>query len=187
MQTTMNRILQSIAITGVACAAFLTTTGALAQDRQRGRPDAAQIQEWQQRRLEGMKDQLEIKDDAEWKAIEPLIQKVMDAQRNYMADRLRGAFGRGRGGDRGDRGGDNNSQGGQRPRGGGMFGTPSPETEALQKAVDAKATNSELKAALAKYQEARKEKQAELEKAQADLRKVLSVRQEAVASLAGLL
>ena len=44
-----------------------------------------------------------------------------------------------------------------------------------------------LKAALAKYIESRKAKQAELETAQANLRKVLSVRQEAIASLNGLL
>jgi hypothetical protein len=40
---------------------------------------------------------------------------------------------------------------------------------------------------MAKMQEARKAKQAELEKAQADLRKVLSVRQEAIATASGLL
>jgi hypothetical protein len=59
--------------------------------------------------------------------------------------------------------------------------------EALQKAVDGKASQAELKTAIARYQEARKAKQAELEKAQADLRKVLTVRQEAVAVLEGLL
>src|SRR2546427_650074 len=73
---------------------------------------------------------------------------------------------------------------GGRPFGG---GEPSPEAEALQRAIDSKASNSELKAALTKFLEARKAKQADLEKAQADLRKVLSVRQEAAASLMGLL
>ena len=57
----------------------------------------------------------------------------------------------------------------------------------MQKAIDGKASNSEMKAAIAKFQEARKAKQAELEKAQADLRKVLSVRQEAIATANGLL
>ena len=59
--------------------------------------------------------------------------------------------------------------------------------EALQKAVESKAPADELKAKLAKLREARKEKEAALEKAQEDLRKVLSVRQEAAAVLAGLL
>jgi hypothetical protein len=57
----------------------------------------------------------------------------------------------------------------------------------LQKAIDGKASNSEMKAALARYQEARKAKQAELEKSQAELRKVLTVRQEAIATMSGLL
>jgi hypothetical protein len=68
-----------------------------------------------------------------------------------------------------------------------MFGQTSAESDALQKAIDAKASNSELKAAIAKYAEYRKAKQAELEKAQADLLKVLTVRQEAIATLNGLL
>jgi hypothetical protein len=57
----------------------------------------------------------------------------------------------------------------------------------LQKAIESKAPADELKAKLAKLREARKEKEAALEKAQEDLRKVLSVRQEAAAVLAGLL
>jgi hypothetical protein len=57
----------------------------------------------------------------------------------------------------------------------------------LQKAIDAKAPKAEVKAALEKYVAARKAKQAELEKAQEELRKVLTSRQEAIATLNGLL
>ena len=46
---------------------------------------------------------------------------------------------------------------------------------------------AETKAALAKFVEARKAKQAALDKAQADLRKVLTPRQEAIATVNGLL
>jgi len=147
----------------------------------RGNFDPAQFQ---QRMMEGLKDRLEVKDDAEWKALEPLIQKVMDARRDSMSGMGRGMFGArgGRGGN--DNGNNNNDRG---SRGGGFFGTPSPEAEALQKAIDNKAPNSEIKAALAKYIESRKAKQADLEKAQAELRKVLTTRQEAIASLSGLL
>jgi hypothetical protein len=53
--------------------------------------------------------------------------------------------------------------------------------------VDGKASNAELKAALSRYQESRKAKEEDLQKAQAELRKVLSVRQEAIATLRGLL
>ena len=66
-------------------------------------------------------------------------------------------------------------------------GEPMPEQEALQKAIDAKAPADEIKSKLAKYREARKVKEANLAKAQDDLRKVLSVRQEAIASVSGLL
>jgi hypothetical protein len=142
----------------------------------RGNFDPAQFQ---QRMLDNLKESLEITDDAEWKAIEPLVTKVLDLRRQSMSGMGRGMFGRNRGG---------NSQDSQnRPRGGGFFGTPSPDAEALQKAIDGKASNNEMKAAIAKFQEARKAKQAELEKAQADLRKVLSVRQEAIATSDGLL
>jgi hypothetical protein len=136
--------------------------------------------------MEGFKERLEIKDDADWKALQPLIEKVMDAQRAVISDRIRGAFGRGGR----PPGGDNNGsgdQGGRRSSRGGFGGEPSAEAEALQKAIDGKAPNSELKAAIAKFVESRKDKQAELEKAQAELRKVLSVRQEAIATVSGLL
>lgn len=124
---------------------------------------------------ERTKEQLEITDDSEWKAIEPLVTKVNEARLAAFA----GGFG-GRGFGRGGGGG----QGG----GGGFPGAPAnPEREALQKAIDAKAPASELKSALDKYVASRKAKQAELEKAQAALRKVLSQRQEALATLNGLL
>jgi hypothetical protein len=156
--------------------------GGQGRKRGGGNFDPAQFQ---QQRLDRTKERLEITDDTEWNAIKPLVEKVMTAQAGVAADRMRGMFGgRNRGG-----GGDNASgdQGGQ-PRGGfGGFGTPSPEAEALRKAIEAKASNSELKAAVAKFIEARKTKQAEMEKAQADLRKVLSVRQEAIATETGLL
>jgi len=145
-------------------------------------------EERQQERMNQVKEELEVKDDAEWKIIQPLVQKVEDARRQVMADRMSGMmrrFSRG-GGDNG--GGDNN---GDRRRnrggGGGFFGDPSPESESLKKAVDGKASNSEMKAAIAKFMEARKANEAALLKAQDDLRKVLSVRQEGIATLNGLL
>ena len=143
-----------------------------------GRGDPAQFQ---QRMLERTKEVLEVTDDAEWKAMEPLVQKVMDLRRQSFSGMGRGMFGRG------PRGGDNPPGGDQAPRRGGMFGTPSPEADALQKAIDSKASKAEMKAALEKYQASRKANQAALEQAQADLRKVLTSRQEAIATLNGLL
>ncbi len=59
--------------------------------------------------------------------------------------------------------------------------------KALQKAIDAKAPAPEMKAALTKYLEYRKAKQADLDKARDALRAVLTSRQEAIATLSGLL
>jgi hypothetical protein len=130
----------------------------------RGGFDPAQMQE---RMMERYKEQLEIKDDTEWKALQPMIKKVMDARMSQFS-------GMGRGMRRPD---DNNNSG--RPA--------NPEADALNRAIEGKASNAELKAAVAKVQESRKAKQAELEKAQAALRQVLSVRQEAIATANGLL
>jgi hypothetical protein len=145
----------------------------------RGNFDPAQMQ---QRMMERTKETLEVTDEAEWKAMQPLVQKVMDLRRQSFSGMGRGMFGRG------PRGGDNPPGGDQaQQRRGGMFGTPSPEAEALQKAIDSKASKAEMKAALDKYQASRKASQAALEQAQADLRKVLTTRQEALATLNGLL
>ena len=182
------RINRWLMAAGMAAAMYLGTNDVQAQPGQgqggdRPRFDPAQMM---QRRMDGIKEQMEITDDGEWKAIQPLVQKVMEAQMQSMRGMARGMMG---GPPR--RGGDN-AQGGdqsQRRGGGGFgaFGQPNPEAEALQKAVDAKAPKAELKAAVEKYQASRKAKQAELEKAQDELRKVLTTRQEAIATLNGLL
>jgi hypothetical protein len=144
-----------------------------AQERQgRGNFDPEQMRA---RMMERYREQLEVKSDEEWKVLEARITKVSDARRE-MGGFGRGAFG-------GRRGGDDQS-GGNRQR----FGPePSPEAEALQKAIEAKASADEIKAKLAKYRESQKQKEAKLTQAQEELRKVLSVRQEAAAVMIGLL
>ena len=177
------RLNQWLVVMGIATFVSLAANTVNAQERDRGGDRSA---EFRQRMMDRYKERLEITDDGEWKAIQPLIQKVMDARMaSFSGMGGRGFFG-GRDGGRGDDNG--NREGGDRDRGrGGAFGQPNPDAEALQRAIDAKASNSEMKAALAKLQESRKAKQAEVEKAQADLRKVLSVRQEAIATMSGLL
>ena len=142
--------------------------------------------------MDRYKEQLGVTDDAEWKLIFDRIEKVTTARRE-IGFGGGGGFGRGgRGGPGGPGGG---GPGGGGPGGdpaaaggrGGFGGEPSPEAEALRKAIEAKAPADELKAKLAKFREARKVKEANLETAQEDLRKVLTVRQEAAAVLAGLL
>jgi hypothetical protein len=183
---------QWLVLAGVATVMGLGTTQLVAQGNGGGQGgggrkgggnfDPAAMQ---QRMMERYKEVLEVTDDAEWKAMEPLVQKVMDARRNGMSGMGRGMFGGGR--TRGG-GGDNAQPAdqGKQPRGG-MFGTPNPDAEALQKAIDSKASKAEIKAALDKYLASRKANQAALEQAQADLRKVLTSRQEAIATLNGLL
>jgi hypothetical protein len=141
----------------------------------RGNFDPAQFRD---RMMQNVREQLEVTDDSEWQAMEPLVQKVMDARMATMGGMGRGMFGRRRGGDN-----NNADQPPRRPQ----MGQPSPEADALQKAIDAKASKAEIKTAVEKFVASRKAKQAELEKAQGDFRKVLTSRQEAIATLNGWL
>ena len=99
----------------------------------------------------------------------------------------RGGFGGGRrGGNNGPNG--NNANGNNNGGGRGGFGPqPSPEAEALQQAIDNDVPADQLKDLLAKYNASEKVKQAALAAAQANLRQVLTVRQESQATLMGLL
>jgi hypothetical protein len=144
--------------------------------------DPKEIQKMmQQRMMETFRDRLEVTDDAEWKVIEERLDKVTQARMATMAD---GGGMMGFGG-MGGRGGGNGPGGGRGFQN--FFGPPSAESEALQKAIDAKSPSREIKEKLAKLQEVRKQKKADLLKAQEDLRKVLSARQEAVATLMSVL
>jgi hypothetical protein len=138
--------------------------------------------------LDRAHEQLEVTNNEEWKAIEPLVSKLMDAQRDVMGMRMGGMMG-GRGGRRG--GGDgNNTNGGtdqQRPRRPNFFGEPSAAVTALRKAIDDKVPAAELKAKLAAVRAETKDKEAKLEAAQEELRGVLTARQEAIAVANGLL
>ena len=131
----------------------------------RGNFDPAQFQK---RMMDGVKDRLGFTNDVEWTAVQPLVQKVFDLR---AETRTAGMGGFGRGG----RGGGTNS-----------FFKTLPEADALQKAIEDKAPAEQVKNALEKYRAARKTSEAKLAAAQADLQKVLSVRQEAQAALMGL-
>jgi hypothetical protein len=143
----------------------------IAQLQQRvGQVDPTQLQ---QQRTADLREQFQITDDVDWSVIEALIQKVVDAQRVVQGDALGGMMGLG------------NQNGGLQLRAG--LARQSPEADAVRKAVQDTAPNEEIQAALTKLQEARKAHLAALEKAQADLRKVLTLRQEAIATVNGLL
>jgi hypothetical protein len=139
--------------------------------------------EMQQQIMQNIRDHLNVTNNDEWQVIQGRVQKVLDARRDLGPG---GNFGRlffGRRG--GPPGGPEGNP--DRPRRGGMFGgTPSPEQEALEKAVDSNAPAEQIKAAMQRYRDSRKAKEAALEKAQADLKQVLSVKQEAAALSLGL-
>ena len=178
----MKKLKQAVVLMAIAVGLCSGANRLAAQNQPPGRgnfdPEQAR-----QRMMERYKEQLDVKDDAEWKLISERIEKVTTARREV-------GFGGGGGFARGGRGGPGGggAGGGQAAGGRGAFGgEPSPEAQALQKAIEAKAPADELKSKLAKFREARKVKEANLEKVQEDLRKVLTPRQEAVAVLAGLL
>ena len=84
----------------------------------------------QQRIMDNVKTELEFTNDTDWSAVQPLVQKVLDARRDVgTGSGMRALFGR-------NRGGNNNNGGGNNPGRGGFGGQPSPEQDALQKALD---------------------------------------------------
>jgi len=139
-----------------------------------------------QMQLDNVRQQLDFTNDTEWGAIQPLVQKVLEARQAAQQGGGRGGFGGGRrGGNNGPNGNNNaNANGGGR---GGNGPQISPEFQALQQAVDNDAPAAQLKDLLAKYNAAQKAKQAALAAAQTNLRAVLTVKQESQATLMGLL
>ena len=184
----MKKLNLMLALAGIAVALGLST-GQLAAQGRRGGGNGGNFDpaQFQQRMMDRYKEALEVKSDDEWKIISERIEKVSTIQRELRSGR--GGFGgpggfRNRGGDQA--GGDTNNNNGGRNRGG-FGGDPNPDVEALQKALEAKASSEEIKGKLAKVRTSTKDKEANLTKAQDELRKVLSVRQEATAVLMGLL
>ena len=171
----------------------LLSTSALAQDnptsgdadrKRRGTGDdnggrrGMNPEDMQARMLTMLRERFEVTDDEEWKLISDRIAKVNELRRN--AAPMGGAFaGRGAPGGDGNRGGDRGGRG--TSRGG------STETAALQSAIRDKLPDAEIKSRLDRVREARKENEAKLTKAQEELRALLTVRQEAVAVMLGLL
>jgi len=149
----------------------------------RGNWDPEQMR---QRMMERVREQLAVKDDAEWSVIESRIKKISDS-RFGMGRGMGGPGGPGGPGGQGAPGG----QGGQGGPGGrqgrGGFGQANPDAEVLQSALDSGASADDIKVKLTAYRAAAKVKEVQLEKAQDELRQLLSVKQEARAVLLGLL
>jgi hypothetical protein len=166
---------KALVLAGCLASLTLVSGKALAQGRN------FDPQAMMERRLEMLREQMDVKDDAEWTAISAKITAVMEAQRDLMGNQMRGMFGgRRRNQD------DNNNNNGDQPRRRG-FAQPSAAFEDLQKAIDDKAPAADIKEKLAAFRADTTAKQAKLEKAQEDLKTVLTSRREAVAVLGGLL
>ena len=173
MMKTLNR---TLALAGVVLALGLGT-GKLAAQPKQGWPDI-DPQQIQQRAKEFFRDKLVVTNDAEWGVIEVRLTKVVQlkVQTQMGGAGLMGGRGFGGGG------------GGLDQIVHALLGIePRLEAETLQKAVDNGASKADLKQALAKYVEARKTKRAELAKAQADLRQVITLHQECTLVLIGIL
>jgi hypothetical protein len=128
--------------------------------------------EFQARMMAGVREQFGVTNDDEWAVILPRLTTVMDLRRATMG----GGFGfRGMGG------------GGRNGTRANLQGAANPDLDALQTAITNNAPDAEIKARMERLREVRKQNEAKLEKAHEDLRAVLTVRQEAVAVMMGLL
>jgi hypothetical protein len=154
-----------VAALGITCA---NTTAQPA-----GNFDPSQFQQQMQQRMAAfIREQLVVTNDDEWNIIEPRLTTVMNLKMETIFGSISGFRGMG-----GNRGGDTQGRG---RRNLASLTQSSPESDALQKAIDSNASAQELKVVLANLREARKRKQAELAAAQEQLRDVLTSRQEAI-------
>jgi hypothetical protein len=137
----------------------------------RGSPE-----EMQARMLSSLRERLEVPDDEEWKIISVRLGKVVELRRSTIgtAGGIAAAFA-----GRGSPGGDN--------RGGRGRTAGNPEMSALQSAVRDKLPDAEIKSRLDRLRQSRRDNETKLSQAQEELRAVLSIRQEAVAVVFGLL
>src|ERR1017187_10536094 len=110
---------QLLAIGGVAVALFLGVGSVSAQNGGGGGGGNFDPAQMQQRILDNAREQLGLTNDTDWNAIQPLVQKVMDARRDVGGGGMSRLFGRGnRGGNTNNANANNN--GGRR---GGFGGT----------------------------------------------------------------
>lgn len=149
----------------------------------RMRFDPAQMR---QRMMDRLKENLAVKDDEEWKIIEPRLTAVITLSRDVNSRGVR-RFGRGGRGP----GGQGRGQGPEA----GQTGAGSPPQSEIRKSTAAlqtileneSSTSDQIKKALTALRAAREKGKQKLDKAKEDLRKVLTVRQEAQLVLMGYL
>jgi hypothetical protein len=160
-----------------------------AQDRSPDGRGGFNIEEYRKRMNERLKESLKANDE-EWTVLQPMIEKVTEKQRETMGSRFGG---RGPGGPGGPGGsGGSSSSGGSGGSGGssssGSRSGGSPERDALREALEKESTSpEEMRSRLEAVRAQRKRAAAELEGAREELKKVVTVRQEAVLVAFGIL
>lgn len=145
-------------------------------------PSGDRGEQFRQRMNERLKAALKVTDD-EWSVIQPLLEKVQIKLRESGQGRF--GFGGRRG--PGGQGGPGGSGGGDQPAT--RFPrTGAPDADALITVLEDESTSPDtIKAKLQVLRDARKKATVELEQAREDLRKVLTLRQEAAFVLLGFL
>jgi hypothetical protein len=138
-------------------------------------------EEMQARLLSGLRERMGITNDEEWGLISQRIAAVSEARRAAGG----GMFG-GPGGP-GGRGGPPPGGGERGGRGPGGRSSSNPEVAALLQAIADNLPEAEIKSRLDRIREARRNGEAKVAKAQEELRAVLTIKQEAIAVMAGLL
>ena len=125
------------------------------------------------KQLDRLREKLEVSDDTEWSVITERISRVEEIRRTLWANPTHGrpvapAADKGK-------------------RGGGGSTTGNAERDALRDAVNDKLPEAEIKSRLARAHEIQQQNESRLAQAQMDLRAVLTIRQEAIMVMAGLL
>jgi hypothetical protein len=181
MKLKLTSLIAVLALTTPALFAQAPTPGSSNNDPNRSRSDRPRsYEDFRKMMSERLKTALKVSDE-EWSVIQPLIEKVTTKQRDAGGSRFGGGPSRGPGGPGGSSSGGSSDP--TRPERAGMA-----EREALRVALENESSSPEtLKAKLAAVREIHAKSVAELAAAREDLKKVLTVRQEALLVSYGIL
>jgi hypothetical protein len=187
MKTTLKSLLTVAALSATSVVLYgqdapkPATPNATTPERRGGEDRRGNYEDFRKRMSERLKTSLKVTDD-EWSVIEPLIEKVNEKQREAGGSRFGGGT-RGGGGTPGGTTGGTTGTTSTRPERPG-----SAESAALRTALESDTTSpEEIKAKLTALREVRKKGASELVVAREELRKVVTVRQEAVLVSMGIL
>ena len=125
------------------------------------------------KQLDRLREKLEVTDDTEWTVITERISRVQEIRGTLWSNQA------------GNRPGALPADKGKRAAGGNSTGHA--ERDALRMAVDDKLPDAEIKSRLTRAHEIQQQNETRLAQAQTELRAVLTIRQEAIMVMAGLL